>query len=163
MYGPHQFPEKLVPKFTNQLLRGRPVTLHGDGSNTRNFLYVEDVAEAFDVLLHKASVGEIYNIGGSNELPNLAVAKDIIRALGMQDRESSLLTFVEDRHFNDLRYTIDSSKLEALGWVERTTWAEGLQKTVDWYKMHTSRFGDIESALVAHPRQGQDKSHTGAT
>jgi len=160
VYGPHQFPEKLVPKFTNQLLRGRPVTLHGDGSNTRNFLYVEDVAEAFDVLLHKASVGEIYNIGGNNELPNLAVAKEIIRALGMQDREASLLTFVEDRHFNDLRYTIDSSKLQKLGWVERTTWAEGLRKTVDWYKMHTSRFGDIESALVAHPRQGQTKSYT---
>ena len=68
VYGPHQFPEKLIPKFTNQLLRGRAVTLHGDGSNTRNFLFVEDVAEAFDVLLHRGRVGEIYNIGVSNEL-----------------------------------------------------------------------------------------------
>lgn len=157
VYGPHQFPEKLVPKFTNQLLRSRPVTLHGDGSNTRNFLYVEDVAEAFDVLLHKGTVGEIYNIGGTNELPNIDVAKAIIGALGMSDREGSLISFVEDRHFNDLRYTIDSSKLQALGWEERTSWEEGLRKTVEWYKLHTGRFGNIESALVAHPRQGQEK------
>jgi dTDP-D-glucose 4,6-dehydratase len=71
VYGPHQFPEKLIPKFTNQILQGRPVTLHGDGSNTRNFLFVEDVAQAFEVILHKASPGMIYNIGGNNELSNL--------------------------------------------------------------------------------------------
>ena len=159
VYGPHQFPEKLIPKFTNQLLRNRPVTLHGDGSNTRNFLYVEDVAEAFDVLLHKGSVGEIYNIGGTNELPNIDVAKAIISALGMADRQDALISFVEDRHFNDLRYTIDSSKLQALGWDERTPWEEGLRKTVEWYKLHTGRFGNIESALVAHPRQGQEKGY----
>ena len=159
VYGPHQFPEKLIPKFTNQLLRNRPVTLHGDGSNTRNFLYVEDVAEAFDVLLHKGSVGEIYNIGGTNELPNIDVAKAIISALGMADRQDALISFVEDRHFNDLRYTIDSSKLQALGWDERTPWEEGLRKTVEWYKLHTGRFGDIETALVAHPRQGQEKGY----
>lgn len=158
VYGPHQFPEKLVPKFTNQLLRGRPVTLHGDGSNTRNFLYVKDVAEAFDVLLHKATVGEIYNIGGNNELSNLAVARKIIDMLGMSDRAEALITFVEDRHFNDLRYTIDSSKLSALGWVERTSWEDGLRETIDWYKHHTGRFGNIDAALVAHPRFGAEEA-----
>jgi len=161
VYGPHQFPEKLVPKFTNQLLRGRPVTLHGDGSNTRNFLYVKDVAEAFDVILHKGKVGSIYNIGGSNELSNLAVARRIIEVLGMADRAESLISFVEDRHFNDLRYTIDTSKLQALGWVENTSWEDGLRETIEWYKVHTARFGDIEAALVAHPRFG-DNSAVGA-
>jgi len=82
VYGPHQFPEKLIPKFINQILRGNSVTIHGDGSNTRNFLFVEDVARAFDVILHKGINGHIYNIGGDNEQANLQVAKDIIRVLG---------------------------------------------------------------------------------
>merc|ERR1719506_1522895 len=94
VYGPHQYPEKLIPKFANQLLRGRPVTLHGDGSNTRNFLFVEDVAKAFDIILHKGNVGDIYNIGGDNELPNIEVAKEIIRALNLEDQMDSLITFV---------------------------------------------------------------------
>ena len=155
VYGPHQFPEKLIPKFTNQLLRGRAVTLHGDGSNTRNFLHVDDVAAAFDILLHKGDVGQIYNIGGSHELSNRAVAQDIIRVLGLADREDALISYVPDRHFNDLRYTIDSSKLRELGWREKITWAEGLRQTVEWYKRHTDRFANIEQALVAHPRFGE--------
>lgn len=149
VYGPHQFPEKLIPKFTNQLLRDMPVTLHGDGSNTRNFLYVKDVASAFDVILHKSKVGNIYNIGGENEQPNLQVAKDLLKILG---KDESLITFVPDRKFNDLRYTINSSKLHALGWEEKMPWEQGLRETVEWYKQYTSRYGNIDNALVAHPR-----------
>jgi len=152
VYGPHQFPEKLIPKFTNQLLRNRPVTLHGDGQNTRNFLYVEDVARAFDVILHKGVVGEIYNIGGENEKPNVQVAKDLIKLLGKEAEEDDLITFVPDRKFNDLRYTINSSKLHKLGWKEEMSWEEGISTTVEWYKKYTSRYGNIENALVAHPR-----------
>ena len=152
VYGPHQFPEKLIPKFTNQILRGNPVTIHGDGSNTRNFLYVEDVARAFDCILHKGVVGRIYNIGGQNELPNIEVAKSLIRILGKEDEMDDYLTFVPDRKFNDLRYTINSSKLHELGWVEQMSWEEGLKTTVEWYKNYTNRYGNIENALVAHPR-----------
>jgi len=158
VYGPHQYPEKMIPKFTNQLMRGRAVTLHGDGSNTRNFLHVEDVASAFDLIVHKAEVGQIFNIGGKNELPNIAVAKKLIEILGLKDKESTLLTFVEDRHFNDLRYTIDCSKLKALGWVEEHDWDEGLKETVEWYKKYSSRYGNIDSALIAHPREGQNEN-----
>merc|ERR1719506_985981 len=154
VYGPHQYPEKLIPKFANQLLRGRPVTLHGDGSNTRNFLFVEDVARAFDRIVHKGQLGDIYNIGGDNELPNVDVAKEIIRALGMEDQMDSLITFVPDRAFNDLRYTINSSKLHKLGWTEDTKWEDGLKRTVEWYRQNTGRYGNIDQALVAHPRQG---------
>merc|ERR1719506_648577 len=154
VYGPHQYPEKLIPKFANQLLRGRPVTLHGDGSNTRNFLFVEDVAKAFDIILHKGNVGDIYNIGGDNELPNIEVAKEIIRALNLEDQMDSLITFVPDRAFNDLRYTINSSKLHKLGWTEDTKWEDGLKRTVEWYRQNTGRYGNIDQALVAHPRQG---------
>ena len=152
VYGPHQFPEKLIPKFTNQLLRDRPVTLHGDGTNTRNFLFVEDVARAFDIILHKGDVGKIYNIGGANEISNKDVAKTLIKILGKSDREEALMTFVPDRKFNDLRYTINSGKLHELGWKEEVTWEDGLAKTVEGYTKYTSRYGNIEAALVAHPR-----------
>lgn len=152
VYGPHQFPEKLIPKFTNQILRGLPVTIHGDGSNTRNFLFVEDVARAFDCILHRGVVGRIYNIGGDNELPNIEVAKSLIKILGKEDQVEDFITFVPDRKFNDLRYTINSSKLHELGWKEEMSWEEGLKKTVDWYQKYTSRYGNIDRALVAHPR-----------
>jgi len=155
VYGPHQFPEKLIPKFINQILRDMPLTLHGDGSNTRNFLFVGDVANAFETILHKGKVGHIYNIGGENEQSNLQVAKNLIKILGKEDKTDELITFVEDRKFNDLRYTINSSKLHKLGWVEQMNWEEGLHLTVEWYKKYTSRYGNIDQALVAHPRIGQ--------
>jgi len=87
VYGPHQFPEKLIPKFTNQLLRGRPVTLHGAGTNTRNFLYVTDVARAFEFVLFKGQLGQIYNIGGSHEVPNIDIAKKLIKLLKLEAQE----------------------------------------------------------------------------
>ena len=155
VYGPHQFPEKLIPKFTNQLLKELPLTIHGDGTNTRNFLYVKDVANAFDVILHKGTPGHIYNIGGKNEVSNKEVAKLLLKMLKpevTEEDESKWITFVPDRKFNDLRYTINSSKLHELGWVETMSWDEGLMTTVDWYKKYTSRYGNIDDALVAHPR-----------
>lgn len=152
VYGPHQFPEKLIPKFTNMLLRDIPLTIHGDGSNTRNFLYVVDVANAFDVILHKGTPGHVYNIGGKNEISNLEVAKTLLKIFGKESKEKELITFVPDRKFNDLRYTINSSKLHDLGWVEKMSWEEGLKTTVEWYKKYTHRYGNIDAALVAHPR-----------
>lgn len=157
VYGPHQYPEKLIPKFINQLIRGRPVTLHGTGQNTRNFLYVEDVARAFEVILLKGVVGAIYNIGGTNERKNIEVARDLLHLLGFEaGREEEMMTFVPDRFFNDLRYHIDSSRLHELGWREEMTWEEGLKRTVEWYRTYGHRYGNIESALVAHPRAGLD-------
>lgn len=152
VYGPHQFPEKLIPKFTNQLMRGQQLTLHGDGSNTRNFLYVEDVATAFDTILHKGEPGHVYNIGGDNEISNIQVAKTLLKIFGLDDEEEKWIKFVPDRTFNDLRYTINSSKLHSLGWTEQMDWETGLKKTVEWYQKHTMRYGDISNALVAHPR-----------
>jgi UDP-glucose 4,6-dehydratase len=152
VYGPHQFPEKLVPKFTNQLMKGKQLTIHGDGTNTRNFLYVTDVANAFDVILHKGTPGHVYNIGGQNEVPNIEVARDLLKIFGFDKEEEKWITRVPDRTFNDLRYTIDSSKLHQLGWKEEMSWEEGLKITVDWYKKFTSRYGNIDDALVAHPR-----------
>ena len=151
VYGPHQYPEKMIPKFCNQLARDMPVTIHGDGTNTRNFLFVEDVARAFDTVLHRADVGHVYNIGGENEKPNIEVARDIIKSMGKDEKEEKLIIYVPDRMFNDLRYTINCSKLHELGWVEQVSWEEGLKITLDWYKKYTGRYGDIDQALGAHP------------
>jgi UDP-glucose 4,6-dehydratase len=157
VYGPHQYPEKLIPKFINQLKRGRKVTLHGTGANKRNFLFVEDVARAFECILLKGKVGVVYNIGGSNERSNIEVARELIRLSGFGDRENEMIQFVEDRVFNDLRYHINSDRLFELGWREQVTWKDGILLTYEWYVKNTNRYGDIESALVAHPRAGLDK------
>lgn len=156
VYGPHQYPEKLIPKFINQLMRGRSVTLHGTGCNTRNFLFVEDVARAFEIILFKAQIGFIYNIGGSNEKANIDVAKALIKLAGYENVDE-MMTFVEDRVFNDLRYHINSNRLHELGWKELVSWEEGLQMTFDWYKKNSNRYGNIDQALQAHPRAGLDK------
>jgi len=139
VYGPHQYPEKLIPKFINQLVRGKKLTIHGNGNNTRNFLYVEDVASAFDIIVHQATVGHIYNIGGTNEHSVLKVTDDLLTAMGMLDKKDDLITFVPDRAFNDLRYTINSDKLLQLGWTEQMSWEDGLKKTIEWYKEHSGR------------------------
>merc|ERR1719502_2060767 len=159
VYGPHQYPEKLIPKFINQLSRGRKVTLHGTGSNKRNFLFVEDVARAFEIILFKAKVGQIYNIGGSNERTNIDVAKDLIRLSGLRasGKEEEMITFVEDRVFNDFRYHINSDRLFQLGWREQVGWEEGLKRTFEWYQKNSNRFGNIDSALEAHPRAGLEE------
>jgi UDP-glucose 4,6-dehydratase len=123
----------------------------------RNFLYVEDVARAFEIVLFKGQVGVIYNIGGTNERANIDVAKDLIALAGYAGKEAEMMTFVEDRFFNDLRYHINSDRMLELGWKEQMSWEEGLQVTFDWYKKYNHRYGNIESALVAHPRAGIDK------
>lgn len=152
VYGPHQFPEKLIPKFINQLSRDIPLTIHGNGTNTRNFLYVKDVARAFEVILHNGVPGHCYNVGGKNEIANIDVAKQLLKVFGRENEEDKWITYVPDRQFNDLRYTINSQKLHDLGWKEEMSWEEGLKETVAWYKQYTHRYGNIDAALVAHPR-----------
>jgi len=154
VYGPHQYPEKLIPKFVCQLSRGRPCTIHGDGSHTRTFIYVEDVARAFDTILHKGHVGQIYNIGSNCEVSNLAIAHKLIAMLQLKDQQDRLITFVEDRLFNDKRYAINSEKLKKLGWKIEVDFDEGLRRTIDWYRKNVNNWDliSVESALSAHPK-----------
>ena len=163
VYGPHQYPEKIIPKFIQQLMRGLPLTLHGTGNNTRNYLYVADVARAFDLILHKGEVGSVYNIGGQNELSNIDIARTLLLSMGMAARAGSLpaaeaqwLVRVPDRPFNDLRYPLNCNKLTELGWVEQVSWEDGLAQTIEWYRRFSGnwRMEDVEAALVAHPRRG---------
>jgi UDP-glucose 4,6-dehydratase len=151
VYGPHQFPEKLVPKFILLAMRGRPLPVHGDGSHARSYLYCEDVAKAFDVVLHRGEIGSVYNIGTTKERRVIDVARHVCGLFNL-DPEEAIRT-VSDRPFNDHRYFIDDQKLKALGWSERTPWEEGIKKTADWYMKHGNDWwGDVSSALLPHPR-----------
>nr|XP_023887068.1 trifunctional UDP-glucose 4,6-dehydratase/UDP-4-keto-6-deoxy-D-glucose 3,5-epimerase/UDP-4-keto-L-rhamnose-reductase RHM1 [Quercus suber] len=150
VYGPNQFPEKLIPKFILLAMQGKPLPIHGDGSNVRSYLYCEDVAEAFEVILHKGEVGHVYNIGTKKERRVIDVAKDICRLFSMDPEKS--IKFVENRPFNDQRYFLDDQKLTILGWSEQTTWDEGLRKTMEWYINNPDWWGDVSGALLPHPR-----------
>ncbi|QQD19440.1 dTDP-glucose 4,6-dehydratase [Spongiibacter nanhainus] len=144
-YGPYQFPEKLVPHIILNALHGKPLPVYGDGSQIRDWLYVEDHARALFKVVTEGKVGETYNIGGHNEKHNIEVVETICELLEelAPDNESScasgkgfkqLITFVKDRPGHDARYAIDASKIQReLGWVPEETFETGLRKTVQWY------------------------------
>ena len=138
-YGSHQFPEKLIPLFISNILKGKALPVYGKGDNVRDWLWVEDHCSAIDVIFHKGSNGETYNIGGNNEWENIKLIKVLCRLMDEktgkpEGTSEKLITYVTDRAGHDFRYAIDSSKLQKeLGWVPSVTFEEGLAKTIDWY------------------------------
>ncbi|MDR3305707.1 MAG: dTDP-glucose 4,6-dehydratase [Clostridiales Family XIII bacterium] len=130
-YGPYQFPEKLIPLMIKNALADIPLPVYGEGLNVRDWLYVEDHCKAIDMILREGGAGEVYNIGGHNEMANIDIVKLILKYLG---KPESLITFVTDRKGHDLRYAIDPAKITgALGWMPETRFADGLKQTIDWY------------------------------
>ena len=130
-YGPYQHPEKLIPRMFMLASVNQPLTVHGNGANVRDWLYVEDHCYAIDLIIHKGKPGEIYNIGGHSERSNLTIIKTILNELG---KPESLITHVADRKGNDLRYAIDTSKIEKeLGWSPQVSFDDGIKKTIKWY------------------------------
>ena len=130
-YGPYQFPEKLIPLMIANALADKPLPVYGEGLNVRDWLYVEDHCKAIDLILRQGREGEVYNIGGHNEMRNIDIVKLICRELG---KPESLITYVTDRKGHDLRYAIDPAKIHAeLGWLPETMFADGIQKTIRWY------------------------------
>ena len=130
-YGPYQYPEKLIPFFISQLLKGEKVPVYGDGLNVRDWLYVYDHCSAIDTVLHKGKIGEIYNIGGHNEKTNIEITKLILETMG---KDESSIKYVEDRLGHDRRYAISNDKITAeLGWEPSLTFEEGIKITIDWY------------------------------
>lgn len=130
-YGPYHFPEKLIPLMIANALNDKPLPVYGKGENVRDWLYVEDHCKAIDLIIHNGKVGEVYNIGGHNEMTNIDIVKIIIKALG---KSEDLITYVTDRAGHDMRYAIDPTKIHTeLGWLPETMFAEGIQKTIDWY------------------------------
>lgn len=138
-YGSHQFPEKLIPLFINNIRHNRPLPVYGKGENVRDWLWVDDHARAIDVIFHKGKVRETYNIGGFNEWTNIDLIKVLIKTVDrMLDRNEGesdkLITYVTDRAGHDLRYAIDSTKLKnELGWEPSLQFEEGIEITVKWY------------------------------
>lgn len=138
-YGPYQFPEKLIPLFINNIRQRKPLPVYGKGENVRDWLYVEDHARAIDLIFHRGKIAETYNIGGFNEWKNIDLIKVIIktvdRLLGNEEGQSlDLITYVTDRAGHDLRYAIDSTKLQKeLGWEPSLQFEEGIERTVRWY------------------------------
>ena len=130
-YGPYHFPEKLIPLMIINCLNDRPLPVYGTGENVRDWLYVEDHCKAIDLILQQGRVGEVYNIGGHNEMRNIDIVRLICKALG---KPESLITYVTDRKGHDLRYAIDPTKIhKELGWLPETKFADGIQKTIQWY------------------------------
>ena len=134
-YGPYQFPEKLIPLMIANALNDKPLPVYGDGLNVRDWLYVEDHCSAIDVVLHKGLIGEVYNIGGSNEWKNIDIVKLILKIL---DKPESLISFVKDRPGHDRRYAIDAAKIQKeLQWVPSYNFETGIKQTIDWYVNNT--------------------------
>ncbi|MDR3365136.1 MAG: dTDP-glucose 4,6-dehydratase [Clostridiales Family XIII bacterium] len=130
-YGPYQFPEKLIPLMIANCLADKPLPVYGEGLNVRDWLYVDDHCKAIDLVARTGKVGEVYNIGGHNEMKNIDIVKLILDYLG---KPESLITYVTDRKGHDMRYAIDPAKITAeLGWAPETMFADGIKLTIDWY------------------------------
>ena len=133
-YGPYQFPEKLIPLMIANALADKPLPVYGEGLNIRDWLYVEDHCKAIDLIIRRGTEGEVYNIGGHNEMRNIDIVKLILAAL---DKPESLITHVTDRKGHDQRYAIDPAKIHAeLGWLPETMFRDGIRKTIQWYLDH---------------------------
>jgi len=142
-YGPYQFPEKLIPLMIANALADKPLPVYGEGLNVRDWLYVEDHCAAIDLILERGEVGQVYNIGGHNEMHNIDIVKLICKAL---DKPESLITYVTDRKGHDMRYAIDPTFIHSkLGWLPETRFEDGIQKTIRWYLDNKSWWGKIVS------------------
>lgn len=130
-YGPYQFPEKLIPLMIANALADKALPVYGEGLNVRDWLYVEDHCKAIDMIVRNGNIGEVYNIGGHNEMTNIDIVKLILKYL---NKPESLITYVEDRKGHDLRYAIDPTKISNdLGWMPETMFADGIEETIEWY------------------------------
>jgi len=141
-YGPYQYPEKVIPLFVTNLLEGRKVPLYGEGRNVRDWLYVKDNCRGLDLVLRAGQSGEAYNVGAGQEKTNLELTHAILEIMGMGEES---IQYVPDRLGHDLRYSVDTSKLGALGWSPRVDFEKGLRETVLWYRDHAAWWEPIKS------------------
>lgn len=142
-YGSFQFPEKLIPLMIVNALNDKPLPVYGDGQNVRDWLYVEDHCKAIDLIIHKGREGEVYNVGGHNEMANIDIVKLICKEL---DKSEDLITYVTDRKGHDMRYAINPNKIHTeLGWLPETKFADGIKKTIQWYLNNRKWWEDIIS------------------
>jgi len=134
VYGQCQYPEKVIPRFITQLMNNEKCTIHGQGDSKRNFIHVEDTARAIEAILLHGTIGEVYNIGTSNEYNVSQIANILVNKLKPNEPVENWITYVKDRNFNDRRYNVKAKKLLALGWKEEVKFDEGINRTIEWYK-----------------------------
>ncbi|KAF2019890.1 NAD(P)-binding protein [Aaosphaeria arxii CBS 175.79] len=156
VYGPHQFPEKIIPKFIMLLQRHSKLLLHGDGSPTRRYVYAADIVDALDTIFHKGTIGQIYNIASKDEVSNIDICHKLLDIFELPhetpEQLERLVQHTEDRPFNDQRYATDGSKLALLGWKPKTSFEDGLRLTVEWYRRFGEVWwGDISRVLTSFP------------
>lgn len=165
-YGPNQFPEKLVPLFIHNIRNNKPLPVYGKGENVRDWLYVVDHARAIDTIFHNGKIGQTYNIGGHNEWKNIDLIKLLCKImdkkLGRKEGESEkLISYVQDRAGHDLRYAIDATKIKKeLGWEPSLQFAEGLDKTVDWYLNNSEWLENVTSGTYQKYYESQYSNRT---
>ena len=153
-YGPYHFPEKLIPLFITNLIEGRPVPLYGDGLNVRDWLYVEDHCDAVWTVLNRGTPGEVYNVGGDNEMTNRSITETVLREMGRGWDES--VRYVQDRPGHDRRYAVDAAKIRReLGWSPRHRFADAIRTTIRWYRDHEDWWRGVKSGeyLTYYQRQ----------
>ena len=154
VYGPRQFPEKMIPKFVHLISMGKPVCIYGNGLNTRVYIHASDIAKAFDLLLHKGTIGDIYNITNCEvELNTIQVVEAMLACFEHLDESEckKYIQFVRDRPFHDSRYYMNGDKMKALGWKTEMSFKDGLKQTVDWYLSHPNHWKNLDDVLVPHP------------
>jgi dTDP-glucose 4,6-dehydratase len=151
-FGPYQHPEKVIPLFITNALDDQPLPLYGDGRNVRDWLYVLDNCEAIDLVLRQGVAGEIYNVGGSHELENIAVTREILRLTG---KPATLVKPVTDRPGHDRRYSLDATRVRRLGWTPRHRFLDGLTATVRWYREHEAWWRALKAGDFATYYQQQ--------
>ena len=160
-YGPHQFPEKLIPLITLNAMEGKPLPIYGDGLNVRDWLFVEDHCRALRIVLNEGEVGETYNVGGDCEKTNIDIVKTICNTVNdlvpnLPHRCEDLITHVKDRPGHDRRYAIDASKIKReLGWTPQTSFGEGIKRTVQWYIDNRKWVENVTSGKYQRERLGQ--------
>ena len=140
-FGPYQFPEKVIPLFITNLLENKKVPLYGDGLNVRDWLYVLDNCRAIDMILHKGKPGEIYNIGGEYEIPNIKLTRIILKLLNKTYR---MIEYVPDRLGHDRRYSLDSKKMKKLGWKPEKDFNAAIRETIKWYENNRSWWKELK-------------------
>jgi dTDP-glucose 4,6-dehydratase len=144
-YGPYQFPEKLIPLVILNALNGKKIPVYGNGRNIRDWIYVDDNCAAIDRILHKGKIGEIYNIAGKNEIPNIQVIKTTLRILNVDE---SLITYVKDRPGHDQRYSLSINKIKKdLGWQPQISFRNGIKKTIAWYMKNKPWLKNTQSGV----------------
>jgi len=139
VYGPKQYPEKIISRSICMLLQDKPMTIHGNGENYRSYIYISDVINAFDLIIHKGQINNIYNIGSNTILTNNEIVRLIMKLLNIFD-EKKYMKYIENRIYNDSGYLIDNTKLISLGWKSKINIYKGLNLTINWYKKNINHW-----------------------